>query len=203
MRELAMVGWRAGFNYGNADASFTGPGRTPWNTDFWSGGSSSGSAAAVSARLVSFVGSETSGSIITPSTFCGIAGMRPTYGRVSRHGAMALCWTLDKLGRWPASADCCGLILSAISGHDPLDVSNCQQSRSIIPNRNATQTKVPRRRAETRRQRSDRELKQSLKVLEKFCDLVEDVELPKLPFRSDHRHDRSAEGASRFSRPPR
>jgi aspartyl-tRNA(Asn)/glutamyl-tRNA(Gln) amidotransferase subunit A len=93
--KLAMVELAGGMGYNNADASFTGPGLTPWNTKFWSGGSSSGPGAAVSAGLVPFaIGSETSGSILTPSAYCGVTGLRPTYGLVSRHGAMALCWTL-------------------------------------------------------------------------------------------------------------
>src|SRR5438309_6497029 len=112
------------FGYNNADASFTGPGLTPWNTKFWSGGSSSGPGAAVAAGLVPFaIGSETSGSIITPAAYCGVSGLRPTYGRVSRFGAMALCWTLDKLGPMGRSADDCGLVLSALAGVDPLDPS--------------------------------------------------------------------------------
>ncbi|HVG18235.1 MAG TPA: amidase, partial [Blastocatellia bacterium] len=107
--KLAMVELAGGFGYNNADASFTGPGRTPWNTNFWSGGSSSGPGAATAAGLVAFsIGSETSGSIITPSAFCGVSGLRPTYGRVSRHGAMALSWTLDKLGPMCRTADDCG-----------------------------------------------------------------------------------------------
>jgi aspartyl-tRNA(Asn)/glutamyl-tRNA(Gln) amidotransferase subunit A len=97
--KLSMVELAGGLGYGSADASFTGPGRTPWNPAHWSGGSSSGSAAAVAAGLVTFaIGSETSGSILTPSAFCGVTGLRPTYGLVSRHGAMTLCFTLDKLG---------------------------------------------------------------------------------------------------------
>src|SRR5277367_52647 len=117
MGELA-----GGFGYDDADASFTGPGRTPWNIDFWSGGSSSGPGAAVAAGLVPFaIGSETSGSIITPAAYCGVSGLRPTYGRVSRSGAMALCWSLDKLGPMARSADCCGLVLKAIAGADPKD----------------------------------------------------------------------------------
>jgi aspartyl-tRNA(Asn)/glutamyl-tRNA(Gln) amidotransferase subunit A len=120
--KLAMVELAGGFGYNNADASFTGPGRTPWNIDYWSGGSSSGPGAATAAALVSFsIGSETSGSIITPSAYCGVSGLRPTYGRVSRHGAMALCWTLDKLGPMCRCADDCGLVLAAIAGEDPLD----------------------------------------------------------------------------------
>src|SRR5467141_1638384 len=120
--KLAMVELAGGFHYNNPDASFTGPGRTPWNTDYWSGGSSSGPGSAVAAALVAFaIGSETSGSILTPAAFCGVAGLRPTYGRISRHGAMALCWTLDKLGPMGRSADDCALVLAAISGKDPLD----------------------------------------------------------------------------------
>ncbi len=122
--KLAMVELAGGFGYDHADASFTGPGLTPWNTAFWSGGSSSGPGAAVAAGLVPFaIGSETSGSILTPSAFCGVTGLRPTYGLVSRHGAMALSWTLDKLGPMTRSADDAGLVLAAIAGADPRDES--------------------------------------------------------------------------------
>src|SRR6266511_5045499 len=97
--KLAMVELAGGFGYNHADASFTGPCRTPWNLEYWSGGSSSGSGAATAAALVPFaIGSETSGSIMTPAAYSGVTGLRPTYGLVSRHGAMALSWTMDKLG---------------------------------------------------------------------------------------------------------
>src|SRR6266849_5669970 len=86
------------------------------------GRSSSGSGAAVAAGLVPFaIGSETWGSILSPAGYCGLAGLRPTYGRVSRRGAMALCWTLDKLGPLALTADDCGLVLEAIAGADPAD----------------------------------------------------------------------------------
>src|SRR6185436_12278771 len=86
--KLAMVELAGGMGYNHADASFTGPGLTPWNTHFWSGGSSSGPGAAVAAGLVPFaIGSETSGSILTPSAYSGVTGLRPTYGLVSGHGA--------------------------------------------------------------------------------------------------------------------
>jgi aspartyl-tRNA(Asn)/glutamyl-tRNA(Gln) amidotransferase subunit A len=128
--KLAMVELAGGLGYNNPDASFTGPGRTPWNTAHWSGGSSSGSAAAVAAGLVPFaIGSETSGSILTPAAFCGVTGLRPTYGLVSRHGAMTLCWTLDKLGPLARSADDCALVLSAIAGPDPKDPTTGQVFR--------------------------------------------------------------------------
>lgn len=120
--KLAMVELAGSFGYEGADAALTGPCKTPWGLGRWSGGSSSGSGAAVAAGLVAFaIGSETSGSIITPASYCGVTGLRPTYGRVSRHGAMPLSWTLDKLGPLARSADCCGLVLSAIAGRDPLD----------------------------------------------------------------------------------
>src|SRR5204863_5746198 len=115
--------------YNNPDASVTGPTRTPWNLGYWSGGSSSGPGAATAAGLVGFsIGSETSGSIVTPSAYCGVSGLRPTYGRVSRHGAMALSWTLDKLGPMCRTADDCGLVLAAIAGADPLDPTTVAQA---------------------------------------------------------------------------
>src|SRR3989440_8539248 len=119
-----MVELAGGLGYNIADASFTGPGRTPWNTNYWSGGSSSGSGAAVAAGLVAFaIGSETSGSIMTPAAFCGVTGLRPTYGLVSRFGAMALAWTMDKLGPLGRSAEDCGIVLEVIAGKDPKDPS--------------------------------------------------------------------------------
>ncbi|HEY7293685.1 MAG TPA: amidase, partial [Dehalococcoidia bacterium] len=120
--KLGMVELAGGMGYDQPDASLTGPGLSPWNPEAWSGGSSSGSGSAVGARAVPFaIGSETWGSIVTPSSFCGVCGLRPTYGRVSRHGAMALCWTLDKLGPMCRTADDCGLVLDAIAGRDPAD----------------------------------------------------------------------------------
>jgi len=123
--KLAMVELAGGMGYTHPDASFTGAGRTPWNPEYWSGGSSAGSGAAVAAGLVGFaIGSETSGSILTPCAFCGVTGLRPTYGLVSRYGAMALCWTLDKLGPIARTADDCGLVLAAIAGPDPRDATS-------------------------------------------------------------------------------
>ncbi|MEM9293266.1 MAG: amidase [Acidobacteriota bacterium] len=91
--------------------------RNPWNTEEGSSGSSAGSASAVAAGLVSFaIGSETWGSIVSPSTRCGTTGLRPTFGRISRDGAMTLSWSMDKLGPIARSADDCGLVFSAICG---------------------------------------------------------------------------------------
>ncbi|MGH7137869.1 MAG: amidase, partial [Pirellulales bacterium] len=115
--KLAMVELAGGLGYDQANASFTGPGLNPFNPAAWSGGSSSGPGSAVGIGAVPFaIGSETSGSITTPAGYCGIAGLRPTYGRVSRHGAMALSWSMDKLGPMARTADDCGLVLAAIAG---------------------------------------------------------------------------------------
>lgn len=129
--KLAMIELAGGFGYNNADASFTGPARTPWNREFWSGGSSSGPGAAVAAGLVPFaIGSETSGSILTPSAFCGVTGLRPTYGAVSRHGAMALCWTLDKIGPMAHTAADCNTVFGIIRGEDERDATTARVYRS-------------------------------------------------------------------------
>jgi len=120
--KLAMIELAGGMGYRQPTASFTGPCINPWDTNAWTGGSSSGSGAAVAAGLVPFaIGSETWGSIFSPAGCCGLAGLRPTYGRVSRHGAMAICWTLDKLGPLAQTADDCGLVLDAMAGPDPTD----------------------------------------------------------------------------------
>ncbi len=120
--KLSMVELAGGPSYRYASASVTGPGRTPWNPEHWSGGSSSGPGAATAAGLVGFsIGSETWGSIVCPSSFCGVSGLRPTFGRVSRWGAMALSWTMDKIGPMARSAEDCGLILAAIAGQDAQD----------------------------------------------------------------------------------
>lgn len=104
------------------DVWFGGRTRNPWNLEQGSSGSSAGSAAATAAGLVGFsIGSETRGSIVSPSTRCGVTGLRPTFGRVSRHGAMALVWSMDKLGPLGRSVEDCALVLHAIQGPDGKD----------------------------------------------------------------------------------
>lgn len=99
-----------------------GRSRNPWNPEEGSSGSSAGSASATAAGLVGFgIGTETLGSIISPSHRCGTAGLRPTYGRVSRRGGMSLCWSWDKVGALARSVADCGLVLSIINGGDTRD----------------------------------------------------------------------------------
>ena len=120
--KAAMIELAGGMGYRFASASISGAAKNPWNEDCWTCGSSSGSGAIVSSGLAAFaIGTETWGSIVCPSSFTGISGLRPTYGRVSRHGAMALAYSMDKIGPMARAAEDCGLILSAIAGHDPAD----------------------------------------------------------------------------------
>ena len=104
------------------DYWYGGRTRNPWNLEQGSSGSSAGSAATTAAGLVGFaIGSETLGSIVSPATRCGVTGLRPTYGRVSRSGAMALSWSMDKLGPIARSVEDCALVFNAIHGADGRD----------------------------------------------------------------------------------
>jgi Asp-tRNA(Asn)/Glu-tRNA(Gln) amidotransferase A subunit family amidase len=103
---------------------FGGMTKTPWNIEQTSSGSSAGSASATAAGLVAFsLGTETLGSIVTPSTRCGVTGLRPTFGRVPRTGAMALSWSMDKIGPICRSVEDCMLVLRVIEGPDGKDLS--------------------------------------------------------------------------------
>ena len=120
--KLAMVELAGGGGYAYASASLHGPGLNPWNVKHWAGGSSSGSASAVAAGLVPYaLGSETRGSIMSPTAYCGITGLRPTWGLVSRYGAMELAWSMDKIGPMARSAENCGWILQTLAGYDAND----------------------------------------------------------------------------------
>jgi aspartyl-tRNA(Asn)/glutamyl-tRNA(Gln) amidotransferase subunit A len=120
--KLATVEIAGGMGYDNPDASLTGPAGNPWDPRTWTSGSSSGPAAAVAAGALPFaIGSDTSGSILLPAAWTGTAGLRATYGLVSRRGAMTLCWTLDRLGPMCRTARDCGLVLEAIAGPDAGD----------------------------------------------------------------------------------
>ena len=204
--KLSMVELAGGMGYDRADAAFNGPGRNPWNDRYWSGGSSSGPGAAVAAGLVPFaIGSETSGSILTPSSFCGVTGLRPTYGLVSRRGAMALSWTLDKLGPMARTADDCGLVLAAIAGEDPAD-------RSSLPNgfdwegppdaktvrRRPWKFMVPKGAIEKVQPEVRANFEKSLKAFGGMAEVTRDVPFPDLPWGPAVGTIVGAEGASAF-----
>jgi Asp-tRNA(Asn)/Glu-tRNA(Gln) amidotransferase A subunit family amidase len=116
------------------DVWYGGMTRSPWNLKDGSSGSSAGSASATAAGLVAFaIGTETYGSIVSPSTRCGVTGLRPTFGRVSRTGAMALGWTFDKVGPICRTVEDCAIVFNAIYGRDGVDASVLDAGFSYSP----------------------------------------------------------------------
>ena len=182
--KLSMVELAGGMGYRQANASLTGPGRNPWKPSQWSGGSSSGSGSAVAAGLVPFaIGTETWGSITTPASYCGLSGLRPTYGRVSRAGAMALSWTLDKIGPMCHDAHDCGLVLDAIAGPDPDDLSASERPYKYPP----ADASGPYKFAVLKKgvERAQPEVRENFeRALDIFKKLgpIDEIELPDLPF---------------------
>jgi Asp-tRNA(Asn)/Glu-tRNA(Gln) amidotransferase A subunit family amidase len=125
------------------DVWYGGVTKNPWNLKQGSSGSSAGSASAVSAGLVPFaIGTETLGSIVSPSTRNGVTGLRPTYGRVSKHGAMALSWSMDKIGPISRSALDNGIVLSIINGKDVNDASSIQAAFNFDSKKDPKKLKV-------------------------------------------------------------
>ncbi len=111
--------------FARGDEWFRGRTRNPWNPEEGASGSSAGPAAATVAGLVGFaIGTETLGSIVSPARRCGITAMRPTFGRVSRHGGMVLSWSLDKVGPFCRTVEDCAIVFGAIHGADPRDPSS-------------------------------------------------------------------------------
>ena len=125
------------FAYGGSSASsYFGPVHNPWNLDYSPGGSSGGSAAAVAAQLCyGAIGSDTGGSIRQPAGYCGVVGLKPTYGRVSTSGVIPLSWSLDHLGPMARSATDAALMLQAIAGYDAQDTASVDVP---VPNYAAT-----------------------------------------------------------------
>lgn len=125
------------------DVWFAGRTKNPWNPAQGSSGSSAGSSCATAAGLVAFaIGTETLGSIVSPSHQCRVTGLRPTYGRVSRRGAMAVSWTMDKIGPICRNAEDCALVFSAIHGVDPADGSSVERPFSWDPGLDLKKLKV-------------------------------------------------------------
>ena len=137
--KAAMIELAGGMGYRYGTASISGGAKNPWDETCWTCGSSSGSGAIASAALAAFaIGTETWGSIICPATYCGLSGLRPTFGRVGRSGAMALSYTMDKIGPMARSADDCGLILEVLAQHDADDSGSLPQSQASFTYRRAT-----------------------------------------------------------------
>ncbi len=187
--KAAMIELAGGLGYESANATLTGPCKNPWNPQYWTCGSSAGSGAIVAAALAPWaLGSDTRGSIICPSAWCGIAGMRPSFGRVSRHGAMAIAYTMDKLGPMARTADDCGLILSVIAGHDPADHDSLTAPLAAFPYQAAPAAKGRLRvgRLTNVWNKMDPGLEQAvddaLKVLERTGATIHDAQVPDGPY---------------------
>jgi Asp-tRNA(Asn)/Glu-tRNA(Gln) amidotransferase A subunit family amidase len=168
------------------DVWFDGVTKNPWNIKQGSSGSSAGPAAATSAGLSGFtIGSETWGSIVSPCTRCGATGLRPTFGRVGRGGAMALSWSMDKLGPIARSVEDCAHIFSAIHGHDPDDPASVTSPFNWKTQHNAKSVKIgypahlfEEKRDDTEWQSFDN---RTLKTLEKMGYQLHPISLPEFP----------------------
>jgi len=204
--KLSMVELAGGMGYNHPDAAFNGPGLNPWNPKYWSGGSSSGPGSAVAAALVPFaIGSETSGSIITPAAYCGVTGLRPTYGLVSRRGAMALSWTLDKLGPMARSAEDAGLVLAAIAGKDDGDPTSVEHGfdwtappDGALIKRRPWRIAVPKGVTEKVMPEVRANFEAALGALEGRAEITRDVEWPDFPWGPAVGAIVGAEGATAF-----
>ncbi|MCC3157835.1 amidase [Hymenobacter sp. 15J16-1T3B] len=184
------------------DVWYGGMTRSPWDLKQGSSGSSAGSASAVAAGLVPFaIGTETLGSIVSPSTACGTTGLRPTFGRVSRAGAMALSWSMDKAGPITRSAEDCALVFDALVGRDPRDPATLlalSQEFYYEFNLDVKKLRVGYVKADFERNYPGKANDQaSLDALRKLGVQLVELELPKLPA-SDMTFLLTAEGAAAF-----
>lgn len=181
------------------DQWFGGMTRNPWNVKTGSSGSSAGSSAAVAAGLVPFaVGSETLGSIVSPSRTCGVTGLRPTFGRVSRAGCMTLSWTMDKIGPIARSVEDAALVLGAIHGRDPDDPASVDRPFDWPGKVKLADLTVGY--TETRQKADDRA---ELKALKDLGAKLVPVSLPNSPGLSALRVILDAECAAAFDELPR
>jgi Asp-tRNA(Asn)/Glu-tRNA(Gln) amidotransferase A subunit family amidase len=179
---------------------FGGMTRTPWKPDETSSGSSAGSAATTAAGLVGFaLGTETLGSIVSPCSRCGTTGLRPTYGRISRYGAMGLSWTMDKIGPICRAAEDCAAVLSAIYGPDNRDLTVPDIPFHWAPDTPLASLRIGYLKEEFEQGDAERQAlyKQALEALRGAGARLEPLELPKFPAQN-LRFILSAEAATAF-----
>lgn len=201
--KAAMIELAGGMGYRYGSASLTGAAKNPWKETCWTCGSSSGSGAIVAASLAPFaIGTETWGSIICPSAYCGVTGMRPSFGRVSRYGAMALSYSMDKLGPMSRTAGDCALVLAAIAGHDSRDRSSLppgeagfhRAPRSSMPLRVAVLTNAWKK-PDPEVEKSFRE---AIEALKRSGARISEATLPEGPWEEAAGVIISVEGAAAF-----
>ena len=166
------------------DVWFGGKTRNPWNLKQGSGGSSAGPGAATAAGLVAFaIGSETHGSIVDPCTRCGVTGLRPTYGRVSRTGAMALSWSMDKLGPICHTVEDCAIVFNAIYGPDGLDQTVYDQPFNYDPKIKLSALKIGYLKKDFDKAHSETDAATLARLRELGATLIP-IELPDVPLRA-------------------
>jgi aspartyl-tRNA(Asn)/glutamyl-tRNA(Gln) amidotransferase subunit A len=185
--KVAMAELAGGLGYHRGNASLQGPMRNAWDEKRWAGGSSSGSGACVAAGIVPYaLGTETWGSILCPAAFNGVTGLRPTYGRVSRAGAMALSWTFDKVGPLARRASDCRVVLDAIAGSDPADPTSSSRKlewRDVERGAKGLRAAVIRQDYEANGEsEAGRAFEGALRDLEGAGLELKDAKLPELPF---------------------
>jgi len=165
------------------DVWFGGKTRNPWDLEQGSSGSSAGPASATAAGLVGFsIGTETWGSIVSPSTRCGVTGLRPTYGRVSRHGAMALSWSMDKIGPICRSVEDCAIVFNAIYGPDGKDGTVVDLLFNWNPNISLSDLRIGYLKKEFERERSNKSNDDAvLETLRSLGAKLTPIELPDYP----------------------
>jgi Asp-tRNA(Asn)/Glu-tRNA(Gln) amidotransferase A subunit family amidase len=200
--KAAMIELAGGMGYRFGTASISGGAKNPWNETCWTCGSSSGSGAIAASAMAAFaIGTETWGSIICPATYCGLSGLRPTFGRVGRGGAMALSYTMDKIGPMARSADDCGLIFEALAGHDPDDAMSLPDGQAVFSyQRAATPLTIGWVKNAWKDVQPDVEAitKNARAVLEKAGAKIVEIEIPDGPWEAAAGVTISVEGASAF-----
>jgi len=204
--KAAMIELAGGMNYRFASASLQGAAKNPWNTGCWTCGSSSGSGAIVAAGLAGFaIGTETWGSIICPAAYCGVSGLRPTYGRVSRYGAMALAYSLDKIGPLARSAEDCAHIFAAIAGHDfkdrgtlPIDKAAFTYSPSMDLSAKPLRVGLLTNAWKKIDAHAEKPIREALRVVQKSFPGTKSATLPEGPFEDAATVIIGVEGAAAF-----
>ncbi len=188
---------------GPPTAAFNGPVHNPWKLDHWTTGSSTGPGACAAASFSVFsIGSETTASILGPAGACGVAGLRPTYGRVSRYGAMPLSWTMDKLGPLSRSVFDCATVFQAIHGADPRDPTSVTAPFAFDPKARMSGRRigVVKREWDQVSAKAKPAYEQVIKTLKDLgCDL-EEVDLPDYPYNIVSRFVWQVEGGTVFER---
>lgn len=187
---------------GPPGGAFNGPVHNPWKLTHWTSGSSTGPAACTASGFAVYsIGSETTASILGPSSTCGVPGLRPTYGRISRYGAMPLSWTMDKLGPICRRVQDCATVFAAMHGADPRDPTSVTRPFAFNP-----EAAIRGRRVGVVREDFDRAKEfgaeaayvEALESLKNLGLVVEDVTLPKFPYREVNRFVWQVEGSSVF-----